>query len=141
MIEGEVKKPRKPKVDSNEDLGTAILQKLNQSDQNRFEEIKHLITGFIIALGVFSVVIIIGVIAYISTTSLMRKTHIDNINDIISTQVEIKTLADWENVPSEQKKSKLREHFNLIIQYYTNDASVESKPTLSQVVDIFNELY
>ena len=141
MVEGEIKKPRKPRADPNDDLGTAILQKLNQSDQNRFEEIKHLITGFIIAIGIFSVVVIIGVIIYISTTTSMRKTHIDNINNIILTQTEIKTLADWENMPNEQRKSKLREHFNLIIQYYTNDTPTANKPALSQIVDIFNELY
>jgi len=141
MIEDEAKKPRKPKVDLENDLGTAILQRLNQSDQNRFEEIKHLITGFIIALGIFSVVIVIGVIVYISTTSSMRKTYIDNVNSVILTQTEIKTLADWENIPSEQKKTKLREHFNSIVQYYTNEVPLTDKMTLNQTVDVFNELW
>jgi len=135
-----IDKTNKLKIDS-DDLGSMILQKLNQSDQNRFEEIKHLITGFIIAFVIFIITITIGIVFYINTTSAMRETYINNVNSVILNQTEIRTLTDWENIPSEQRKSKLREHFNSIIQYYTNTSLPTEKMTLEQTIDVFNELW
>jgi len=123
------------------ELGEAILSQLNQADQNRFEEIKHLITGFIISISIFFVAIIVGIIFFVHTMNQMRTTYIKNVNEVIIAQAEIKTLGDWNNIPNEQKKSKLREHFNSILTYYTNNNIISEKMSLEQTVDVFNELW
>jgi len=136
------KRPRTKKVNTEfEDLGDVILQKLMQNDRKKDETLRPVIVGFTIALIAFIFVVVMAIIFYVTTTTAMHNTYIKNVENVILSQKEIRSAADWENLPEEQRKSKLREQYNTIIQYYTNSKPIAQKMTNTQVIDSFNELW
>lgn len=123
------------------DLGQAALQKILQMDASKGNISKGWLIGFIVVLTVFSIVIILGVIFYVNTTNRMHETYIRNVEDVILSRAEIQVANDWERLPEEQRKSMLREQYNTIVRYYTNNTPEEQRMGDEQIIDTFNELW
>lgn len=142
MTESTPKPRTKTSTASNKhDLGQQALQKLLQIDANKGNISKGWLAGFIITLIVFSATLALGVVFYIKTTNEMRNTYIHNVEEVILSHTEIQTANDWERLPEEQRKSMLREQYNIIIRYYTNTIPDEQKMNNDQIIDTFNELW
>jgi len=119
-------------------------QKLQESFS--FDDIySKLHTRFTLILSiltiVFIAVVVFNIFYFKTITTQMYQSYISNTKEIITTQTKIAFISDWERLPINQKKEKLREKYYEIMKYYTIDIPLNQKMSETQILNSFNTLF
>lgn len=117
-----------------------VLQMLNSYDNNDKNQKRtiHLMTGLVILLVV---VVGISTFFFVSTINQMHTTYIEETEEIIRTKSDIELANQWERLPNNQQKERLRNQFYEIVRYYTNSVPDEQKMNDEQIQNTFNQLW
>lgn len=124
------------------DEDTRLLQKWLKMDPDKMiKTIKNLVI-------VFSSVLILNIVFMISiglfsnnTIRDMYREYISNTEDVILTRSEIDLANQWERLPVNQRKERLRAQYYEIVRYYTNNIPPEQKMNDDQILESFNQLW
>lgn len=114
-----------------------MLQGYDNADKGQKKTIRLLFV-----LVVF-LVLAVGISTYffVITINDMHATYIKETNEIIQTKSNIDLANQWERLPEEQQKERLRSQFYEIIRYYTNNTPDEQKMDDEQILNTFNQLW
>lgn len=142
-----------PKIDAKEvvhelekkgvDLGQVILHQLFSKDTSLSPKgiSKGWMIAFIAVVAVFALVIIIGSISVNVTVNAMHDTYIQEKEKVIRAISDIDLANQWERLPVQDRKERLRTQFTKIVMYYTNSTPDDKKMNNTQTLDTFNQLW
>ena len=119
------------------DLGSIVLQAINQADNKKSKNSPT----FFIVVGLFIATLIISSTFFIKTINSMHNTYIKETEKIIKTKSDIDLANQWERLPVNQRKERLRSQFFEIVRYYTNNIPEEQKMSDDQLLNTFNQLW
>lgn len=114
-----------------------MLQSYDNSDKNHKRTIR-LLSGLLILL---IVVVAISTFFFVSTINQMHATYIHETEEIIRTKSDIEMANQWERLPTNQKRERLKSQFYEIVRYYTNGVPDEQKMNDEQILNAFNQLW
>lgn len=125
-----------------EDIGSIVLQAINQYEATGGGKTsKTLIRILIGALILCVATIVVTTVFYVNTINQMHETYIRETEEIIVTRTEIELTNQWERLPVNQRKERVREQFYQIVRYYNNNVPDEQKMADEQILDTFNQLW
>lgn len=131
------KRKPKPNTQGTEGKLFQMMQSYDNNDKNHKKTIR-LLSGFLIFL-----VLIVSISTYffVSTINQMHATYIQETEEIIRTKSDIEIANQWERLPTNQKRERLKSQFYEIVRYYTNGVPDEQKMSDEQILNTFNQLW
>ncbi len=135
-------KPKQRVKEDNADMSTQVMQKILQMDARPNYGISKgwMITFIIIVVAFMGIMITTGILVS-NTLNKMHTTYINNVEEVITSRANIQATNDWERLPEEQQKSRLREQYYTIIRYYTNELPDDKKMNDEQILEAFDQLW
>jgi len=132
------KRLRRPRV-IHDDTDMQLLQKLLQSDP-----ITRLMTPNKTITKIFSTVVAIFIVVVVLMGFVMvtmYKQYVKDTEGVIRTRSNIEMSNNWERMPINERKERLREQYYQIVRYYTNTVPPEQKMTDEMIQTSFNQLW
>ncbi|MFW6047082.1 MAG: hypothetical protein ACOCP4_04800, partial [Candidatus Woesearchaeota archaeon] len=114
-----------------------MLQSYDNADKNHKKTIR-LLSGLLI---LFVAVIATSTFFFVSTINQMHATYIHETEEIIKTKSDVEMANQWERLPENQRRERLKSQFYEIVRYYTNGVPDEQRMNDEQILNTFNQLY
>lgn len=134
--------PKKRTVKTDPEMGEIILQAINKYEASNGIKIHKNIIKILISCLIFCfIVIMLTTVFYIKTINKMNESYTQKTESILITKAEIELTNQWERLPINQRKERLREQFFQIVRYYNDFVPENEKINDSQILDTFNQLW
>ncbi len=132
--------PTKRRISNDDENVHSIVQMLQGHDNNE-KNMKRIIRILAGVLFLAVATMAVGSYFFVKTINDMYSTYIKETEKIIKTRSQIDLANQWERLPVNQRKERLRDQFFEIVRYYTNDVPDEQKMNDEQILNTFNQLW
>jgi mRNA-degrading endonuclease YafQ of YafQ-DinJ toxin-antitoxin module len=137
QMRGADSEPKYIKSEKPSDKDMKLLERLAEPIQKLMAPSKTIIHTFTRLVAVF----IFVVIAMSFVMIMMYHQYVRDTEQIIRTRSNIEVTNNWERMPINERKERLREQYFQIVRYYTNRVPLEQKMNDEQIQTSFDALW